>query len=234
MRQKEDLVHQCVQSLSNSHNITGRLTIILISVLLLTTAGVGGYMLGARRQQPSPTGLLTNPDPSRLPTATPIQQLSPHPTNTTSQTDPTAGWKVYRDEKYRYSIKYPHGWIIAITNNGSQGTPHYVALTDSALSKSSLAPVLSIHVKPNSPYPEELRYAKASIGADEERDVIVANIEGKKYSSSGIVAGPGPQLVAFVLPFNSGTFLIIATPEQESREYSATIQRIVSTLNFVN
>jgi Leucine-rich repeat (LRR) protein len=77
MQQKEDSLHQSEQPVLNSPTWFKKLTMILTSVLLLTMFGLGGYWLGARRQQPSPTDLLTKLESSRLRTVPPSQQLSP-------------------------------------------------------------------------------------------------------------------------------------------------------------
>jgi hypothetical protein len=87
MQQKENFVHQSDPPVLNSPKWPKRLTIILTSVLLLTMFGVGGYWLGARRQQSSSTDLLTKPKSSGLPSATLVQQFSPIATITTSQTE---------------------------------------------------------------------------------------------------------------------------------------------------
>lgn len=99
MLKKEDLINQSDQSLSNSPKKPKRLTIILVSVLLLTTVGVGGYMLGARRQQSPPRDLLTNPESNRFLTVTPVQQPS-----ATSIAD----WTTYKHDTC--SISFPSTW----------------------------------------------------------------------------------------------------------------------------
>jgi len=40
------------------------------------------------------------------------QQLSPTSTIPTSQTDPTAGWKIHTDNQLGFSIKYPPSWTV--------------------------------------------------------------------------------------------------------------------------
>ena len=105
MLQKEDLGHQSDQSVLDSPKRLKKLTMILASVLLLTMFGLGGYWVGARQQQSSPTDLLTKPEPSWLPSATPARH-SLIPTITTSQTDPTSNWKIYRNTKIGFELKY--------------------------------------------------------------------------------------------------------------------------------
>lgn len=58
--------------------------------------------------------------PTSQPQRPASRSFSLTPTIATSQTDPTAGWKLYEDEFYRYSVKYPPGWFLEPTN------PEYV------------------------------------------------------------------------------------------------------------
>jgi hypothetical protein len=109
MQKNEDLVHQSDQPISNSSQSSKRLTIILLYVLLLIMVGLGGYWVGARRQQSSPTGFLTKP--SSFPPATPAQQLST-PTIPNSSTDPTTYWKTYINEQLGILFDYPPEWEV--------------------------------------------------------------------------------------------------------------------------
>jgi hypothetical protein len=118
MLQKEDLAHQSDQPVLNTPKWPKRLTIILTSVLLLTMFGLGGYWLGARRQQSSPTDLITEPKPSRLPTATPIQQHSANPTIATRRTESIANWLTFTDSSNHYSFLYPPNWRLNAWTGG--------------------------------------------------------------------------------------------------------------------
>jgi hypothetical protein len=112
MQQKEDLIHQSDHPVLDSPKRSKKLTMILTSVLLLTMFGIGGYWLGARRQQLSPSNHLTKPRPTWLAPATPSQQPSASPMVTTSQIDPRAGWKTYEDNKF--AISYPANWRVGL------------------------------------------------------------------------------------------------------------------------
>ena len=107
MLQKEDLIHQSDQPVLNPPKWLKKLTMILASVLLLTMFGLGGYWLGARRQESLQTALQASPMPIWLPSATPAQRHSIIPAVTTSQTDQTAHWKTYKHEGYGFLIQYP-------------------------------------------------------------------------------------------------------------------------------
>ena len=68
--------------------------IVLIAVILLVAAGVGGYILGTNQNQTVQTQPVTQ-----------LPQPSPTP-------DPTANWKTYSNTKYDFSFKYPSEWEI--------------------------------------------------------------------------------------------------------------------------
>jgi len=109
MLHKEDLVHQSDQPVWNSSQSSKWLTIILLYVLLLTMFGLGGYWVGARQQQSSSTDLITiKPKPNWLYTVTPVQQLSPTPTNATGQACTATYWITHTDS--RLSVRYPSCW----------------------------------------------------------------------------------------------------------------------------
>lgn len=87
-----------------------KILIIITSVILLTTIGVGSYVLGTRKNQATIQNQQVTSSPTiSQPTPTLTETPFVHPT-----TDPsiTANWKTYINTKYRYSIKYPPDWLI--------------------------------------------------------------------------------------------------------------------------
>jgi hypothetical protein len=77
-----------------------KLLLICAGFLLLVLGGAGGFFLGKSLSQPK----ISPPSISQVsPTATLIPTAIP---------DPTADWKTYRNEKYKFSFKYPINWSI--------------------------------------------------------------------------------------------------------------------------
>ena len=122
MQQKENSVRQSEQTVLNSHKWIKKLTMILTSVLLLTMFGLGGYWLGARRQQSPPPHFLTKPKPSWLPSDTPAQRSSSASTVIPSQPyslhsgqfESTTNWKTYINSEYGISFRYPFNAKITV------------------------------------------------------------------------------------------------------------------------
>jgi len=77
--------------------------IILIVVFLIMAVGIGGYVLGANRNQIAQTQPVTQ-----------IPQPSPAPI------DETANWKTYINDEYEISFKYPPSFVIENTSKPPQ------------------------------------------------------------------------------------------------------------------
>lgn len=77
--------------------------VLISAVLILTTAEVLSACIFKTKQPPG-----KSPQPTKTPSATPAP-LSP-----TSTPDPTANWKTYSNQKYKFEIKYPQDWTSEI------------------------------------------------------------------------------------------------------------------------
>ena len=89
---------QPIPTPQNKSIISSKLILFSIAgiVLLIIVLG-GGYFLGTKRTQPSPQQVVQQVQPTQLakPTSTP---------------DETANWKIYTNDVYHLSIKYPSDW----------------------------------------------------------------------------------------------------------------------------
>ena len=94
----------------------------LLAAILFISLPFIGFVLGIRYQETmdltkrqQETGSLAIP---RAPTPTPIAIPTIDPSI-------TANWKTYTDQKYNYSIKYPHDWQLsfAVPNVGEFSSP---------------------------------------------------------------------------------------------------------------
>lgn len=90
---------------------------VLIGLILLIAAFLVGFTLGKSQT-------LTTIPVSRV-EVTPIPTLIITPTPTP---DPTAGWEIYRNEKYKYEIKYPSGIYLDKLYSGFQNSDPYASL----------------------------------------------------------------------------------------------------------
>src|SRR5688572_18532487 len=91
------------------------LTIIFMAFFIFAVGIAGGYWVGSRRGQSSATSLQTSPKPSWLPSALPVQRVSPTPIFATSQAEVTTNWKIYRNTKIGFEMKYPPGYQVPYT-----------------------------------------------------------------------------------------------------------------------
>lgn len=75
-------------------------------VLLLSLVGLVGYWYGKREVKPVAAPATSQDGSSQTPQSRFPEKPSPQPV------DETAGWKVYRSEKYGYEFLYPPSWNI--------------------------------------------------------------------------------------------------------------------------
>jgi len=90
-----------------SVNPSKTLLLILGAIALMAISAVGGYYLGANKNQ-----IAQNQPQPVTPTDTPITKPSPTPILTTfvfptTQPSIIADWRIYRNEKYGFKIHYP-------------------------------------------------------------------------------------------------------------------------------
>jgi hypothetical protein len=70
---------------------------ILLGAFLFLLLGCGGYVLFAKKTRPIGKA---------------IAQVSPTAFQPSPKTDPTANWKIYRNSKYGYILKYPSNFFV--------------------------------------------------------------------------------------------------------------------------
>lgn len=74
---------------------------VLLVVLILLAVGLGAYFLGKEKFS---TKLNLPPSPNLLPSLT---ESSPTPTPV-----PIENWKIYKNERFGYTFKYPPYWVV--------------------------------------------------------------------------------------------------------------------------
>lgn len=89
---------------SENQPIQSKKLIILLGIIIALFAfGVGGYFLGANKNQ-------TTPQSQQITVSPTISQPSPTNTPISVESSTTASWKTYTSEKNKFSIKYPSSW----------------------------------------------------------------------------------------------------------------------------
>jgi hypothetical protein len=113
--------------------LANTLKIILVVVIGLGTLAVVYIVEHQRKRVPiSLTPIQTaSPAPSTIISNSPISTIStvtPNPTPTTTPKIDTLSWKTYRNEEYKYEIKYPKDFIFKENNYGMEFlTPNDIA-----------------------------------------------------------------------------------------------------------
>jgi hypothetical protein len=187
--------------------------------------GLGGYWVGARQQQSSPQ-LPTKPRPSWLPTATPIQQLSPAL---------DSDWKTYIDQKQRYTIKYPNDWHVfshvaggivpgydaTIISSATELDPHGETLAGNGAG--ILIGIVDVHKSPQEPLVE---YSKRKFKFNESyREISLGSVDAIKEEDPE--RGTDNYLVS------NGNIVYTIVVEIKNNKYAATVNKVLSTMDFL-
>ncbi|MBI2040327.1 hypothetical protein HYT18_04610 [Candidatus Microgenomates bacterium] len=86
--------------LTSQSNLSKKIVIILAIIVALSAFGVGGYFLGANKNQ-------TIPQPQQAVAPSIVTQPSPTNTPNSAEDSTTSTWKTYQDSKYGFSFRYP-------------------------------------------------------------------------------------------------------------------------------
>jgi hypothetical protein len=140
----------------------------------------------------------------------PVPTFTPRP----AVTDPTAGWKTYRNEEYGFEFKYPYNWSVTV----GQGLDVYLRKTGSddfpEISINLIQLVSSLDLK-NS--------REETIKIDDE------NATKTSGESTKLADGSNWFLVRIIVSHNSKTYEIQADNFDE-----VLLNQILSTFRFLN
>lgn len=197
------------------------LFIILLILILTGVITVTGLYIGKKLARPQEEPI--------IPPSIESEEIAPKITPTEPSEIDISSWKTYRDEKYRYEIRYPAGWIVESKNT------NMTVFSPSKLEGKYEQPFIEINVKSN---PQNLSIREFYNGIN-DRDLFsqtnnrytTGEIAGRKYFKFvPYITFAGKVVV--VIPLNS-TFLEITdfgSKYQENRVFDT----MISTLKFFN
>ena len=143
---------------------------------------------------------------------------------------PIAGWKVYRNEKYGYRIKYPEEWVYKEFGRMDKRIVDYVAFSPRELERDSGN--LRIFVLEESLVRQRERLPH-SIGFAKEELVDLGGVSSIKIS--GLAGYPIQKPVVHILVPKSSTLTYeVSYTEEMGTEIIQDIERMISTFGFIS
>jgi hypothetical protein len=204
------------QPVSQPHS-SSKLYIILGVFVLLVSIGVGAYVLGTKHSQP-PTQIFPAP-------VTPIP---------TTQTDSTAGWKMYTNQTYGFSFTYPTEWVLVDNISGAaSGIPSvYQINIDNPKKEKNALPGIIL----------EISKSKDDIPQYSSPNITQETIDGIAAVRQSIPSGMQSALEAVFFKKGVNYYRITLAYEDKKTpqrgEYNATsvdiFNKILSTFKFTN
>lgn len=197
-------------------------------ILFLFSGGSSVYILFASQNalpslptfdQISPAVVLSSPSPSPIvlvvasPSATSILSATSFPSPTPK--DPLSGWNTYTNTTYKYSIKYPAGWVATDTISTDPLIPSYIIFGPTASASSSGKITIS--------YTTRTTDQLAAIYGVAAQAMTVDNINAAEYQQTD---SDGNKSVSVIIPFNTNALIFYSENQYQDilMEMLGTVQ----------
>ncbi len=232
--QNQNIPVEIPQQQTTSSNISWlkTLSIGFSLVSFCIAIGIGGYVLGTKKNQAVPQKQKVIPTTS---------QPSPTP-------DSTANWKMYTNKTYGYSFKYPADWIMMEENQIRTSFSNKKFDVAFELSNEPLGFVLDIYKpSPISEFDKQLFNAKKdSIITDEKSyvktiknyDLMIDGFRAVKSSQEDLPGAPrdGVYKTKYGIDHNGSNYSVQfwSTTKDALDKNKEIFDQILSTFQFIN
>ncbi|MBU4338113.1 PT domain-containing protein [Patescibacteria group bacterium] len=205
---------------------------IILAIVVLAALGAIAYSVALKKVppvavQPTVSPIIT-PQPTAMePTLTPTPVITTEPTPNIDISD----WKIYRNDKYGFEIKYPSGWIVReetefdlskLGNDNiikASGTEFWLGLG----TKNPPAEFFSLQVM-NKSIDEAIAFDWTSFGKRTGKSIIIGGTEGEKLNG----AFYGTEYVFY----NGKTYFFKQFDSIDETDWEK-YDRVISTFKFI-
>lgn len=194
--------------------------LLVVAVLFLTLGLGAGFTLNNYLSTPNPT-------------PTPVITTSPAP-------DPTANWKTYTDDKFKFSIKYPSNWTISpqVVKDGNWTSATLLLAYSPGTIMQEGEPSIEMEFSVNALKPavynidkQALSYSKDFGGEPSEIETYkIGTFQGKTISVKGSVGNIDRKAV--FIEKNNLIYHIDLLWKSGKQDFETNMDQILSTFKF--
>ena len=213
---------------------------ILFSILLIITVGLISYLIFQNQKlqkqviNPSVSPTIQVPSPTS-------QSVSPTPKTVSSISippDETAGWKVYKNERFGFQLKYPVNYEVSNKNpNGESTYIMPIGFNKMDEQERGFSSFININVltSDSNSTPETFVSSAKGPGFDDKRDIKTITIDGKpaiQFMSNNTQLGSGDETNTVIATNQKKELIIISISAQGNSDPYLFPNQILSTFKF--